>query len=57
MRCRKCGTRMDLIARSQDGNRDIRRYVCPKASCQESSIEVRHNAFAKAAAAAEKPPR
>jgi hypothetical protein len=41
MRCRKCGTKMDFVQRINDGSKETLRYVCPKGSCQETSLVVR----------------
>ena len=48
MICRKCGSRMDLIDRTSEGSVARLRYVCPKASCQETSLVIQGSAAATA---------
>lgn len=40
MICRRCNTKMDLVQRSTEEDKVRLTYVCPKASCQETSLVV-----------------
>ena len=51
MLCRKCGSKMDLIQRTTEGNKVILRYVCPKATCQETALFIRGDDAASSEAA------
>lgn len=41
MICRKCSSQMDLVQRTSEGSKVRLKYVCPRASCQETAMVVR----------------